>query len=166
MSNTVSPETRYETIVAHLSEAGCRLTPQRLALVELLTHTDRHPSASQLHEQLKQQFPTTSLATVYKTLNTLKELGEVLEMGFSDDDNRYDAMDPRPHPHLVCVQCRRIMDADAKPAHALAARLEAESGYKILGHRMEFYGVCPDCRQGAFNTLTQEAAPSQAKPKP
>ena len=160
MSNTVSPEARYETIVAHLSEAGCRLTPQRLALIELLTHTDRHPSASQLHEQLKQQFPTTSLATVYKTLNTLKELGEVLEMGFSDDDNRYDAMDPQPHPHLVCVQCRRITDADARPIHALAARLETRSGYKILSHRMEFHGICPDCQHAPQDTLMEEATPS------
>jgi Fur family peroxide stress response transcriptional regulator len=145
----IDQEHRYETIVARLREEGCRLTPQRLALVEILTHTTRHLSAHQLYEELTKQFPTTSLATVYKTLNTLKDLGEVLEMGFSDDDNRYDARDPRPHPHLICVRCRRIVDADAQPADALAEKLASTSGYQIFSHRIDFYGICPDCQNEA-----------------
>ncbi|MBN1250423.1 MAG: transcriptional repressor [Anaerolineae bacterium] len=157
---------RYEVIVERLREAGCRLTPQRLALVDILTHTDRHFSAQQLHERLRQRFPTTSLATVYKTLNTLRELGEVTEMGFSDDDTRYDAMDPHPHPHLVCIQCRRIIDAEVEPPDELAERLEQISGYRILSHRLEFYGICPECQSRQHpNTLSQEAASTETTSK-
>jgi len=148
---------RYQEIVEKLKGSGCRLTPQRLALVRLLSETDEHPSARQLHEELRQHFPTTSLATVYKTLNVLKDLGEVTEMGFSDDDNRYDAVSPHPHPHLICVQCRKIIDADAEPASELARQLAATSGYRIMSHRMEFYGLCPDCRrEDGSNLLSQE----------
>ncbi|MEJ2737754.1 MAG: Fur family transcriptional regulator, partial [Anaerolineae bacterium] len=90
------PQTRFEELVAKLREREYRLTPQRIALLRLLAASEGHPSASQLYEQMKDQFPTTSLATVYKTLNVLKEIGEVLELGFSGDDNRYDGKKPYP----------------------------------------------------------------------
>ena len=152
---------RYQEMVEKLKASGCRLTPQRLALVRLLSKTDSHPSARQLHEELKQNLPTTSLATVYKTLNVLKDLGEVTEMGFSDDDNRYDAAKPYPHPHLICVQCRKIIDADAEPASDLARQLAATSGYRIMSHRMEFYCLCPDCQgEDGSNLLSQEDQPN------
>jgi len=90
----------------------------------------------------------------------LKDLGEVTEMGFSDDDNRYDAARPHPHPHLICVQCRKITDADAEPASDLARQLAATSGWRILSHRMEFYGLCPDCQgKSGSNLLSQEDQP-------
>ena len=96
-----------------LRDVGCRMTPQRLALLHILSAADNHPSAQQLYEELRQQFPTTSLATVYKTLNVLKDLGEVNEMGFGSGDNRYDGHPsvPASAPGLHAVQqdhrCRR-----------------------------------------------------------
>ena len=84
------PESRFQQLIAKLKARNYRLTPQRTALLRLLAASEGHPSASHLYEQIKAQFPTTSPATVYKTLNLLKEMGEVLELGFSNDDNRYD----------------------------------------------------------------------------
>jgi Fur family peroxide stress response transcriptional regulator len=84
------PPARFEELIAKLREHEHRLTPQRVALLRVLSSSEGHPSASQLYDQLKVQFPTTSPATVYKTLHLLKEMGEVLELGFGDDDNRYD----------------------------------------------------------------------------
>lgn len=62
-------------------QRNCRLTPQRVAIIRLLAESDGYPSAAHLYEQIKEQFPTTSPATVYKTLAVLKEMGEVLELG-------------------------------------------------------------------------------------
>jgi Fur family peroxide stress response transcriptional regulator len=138
--------TRVAEIVTRLREAGHRITPQRMALLEILCASERHPNAGQLHEALKQRFPTTSLATVYKTLSVLKALGEVQELGFSDDDNRYDAASSDPHPHLICIQCREIIDADVAPLNEMAAQVAAASGYRVLSHRVEFYGLCPTCQ--------------------
>ena len=140
------PQTRFEELVAKLREREYRLTPQRIALLRLLAASDGHPSASHLYDQIKEQFPTTSLATVYKTLNVLKEMDEVLELGFSGDDNRYDGNKPYPHPHLICVRCQKILDPEVSLAQSLIQEVAQSSGYQIVGHRLDFYGLCPDCQ--------------------
>ena len=72
----------------------------------------------------------------------------MLELGFSDDDNRYDGNRPYPHPHLICIRCRKIVDAEAGLAQGLAQEVAQGSGFRAMGHRLDFYGLCPDC-QGA-----------------
>jgi Fur family peroxide stress response transcriptional regulator len=145
----VDPEARFEELVAKLREREYRLTPQRITLLRLLAASNGHPSASQLYEQMRDQFPTTSLATVYKTLHVLKEMGEVLELGFSGDDNRYDGNNPRPHPHLICIHCQKILDPEVSLAQSLIQEVAQSSGYQIVSHRLDFYGLCPDCQDGA-----------------
>lgn len=139
-------QTRYEELVDKLRKLNYRLTPQRMALLRLLATSEGHPSASQLYDQLHVQFPTTSPGTIYKTLNLLKDLNEVLELGFSDDDNRYDGNRPYPHPHLICVRCRKIIDPDVELADRLVREVAGHSGYQIVSHRLDFYGICPDCQ--------------------
>ena len=145
----MDPQARFEELVNKLREREYRLTPQRIALVRLLATSDGHPSASQLYDQIKEQFPTTSLATVYKTLNVLKEMDEVLELGFSNGDNRYDGNKPYPHPHLICIRCQKILDPEVSLAQNLIQEVTQSSGYQIVGHRLDFYGLCPDCQDGA-----------------
>jgi len=140
---------RFDELVSKLKDRGYRLTPQRVALLRILATEDSHPSASQLYDRLKSQFPTTSPATVYKTLNLLKDVDEVLELGFSDDDNRYDGTKPYPHPHLVCIRCRKIVDPDVDMADTLIRQVSEQSGYAILSHRLDFFGLCPECRNRA-----------------
>ena len=142
----IDPQSRFEELINRFRERGLRLTPQRVALLRLLAEGRGHPSARRLYEQLSQQFPTTSPATVYKTLALLKEMGEVLELGFSDDDNRYDGSRPTPHPHLICMCCRAIMDPKVSLLQNLEAEMARESGYQILSQRLDFYGICPDCQ--------------------
>ena len=123
-----------------------RLTPQRLALLRVLAESADHPSATDLYDRVKLQHPAMSLATVYKTLDVLKDLDEVLELGFSADANRYDGRHPEPHPHLICVQCHKIIDPDVDLADKLVDEVSHLSGYKIVGHRFDIYGVCPECQ--------------------
>lgn len=141
------PESRFQQLVAKLKESDYRLTPQRVALLRLIASSEGHPSAAHLHEQIKAQFPTTSPATVYKTLNLLKELGEVLELGFSHGDNRYDGSRPYPHPHLICIRCRKIMDPQVSLVNDLTQEVAELTGFQVISHRLDFYGLCPDCRQ-------------------
>jgi Fur family peroxide stress response transcriptional regulator len=142
-----NPQERFDELVARLRERGCRLTPQRVALLHIIAVSDGHPSASHLYERIKEQFPTTSPATVYKTLALLKDMGEVLELGFSDDDNRYDGNKPYPHPHLICTRCRRIVDPEVSLVQNLQQEVAGLSGYEIVGHRLDFYGICPECQR-------------------
>ena len=145
----MDPQARFTELVNKLREHQYRLTPQRIALLRLLAASDGHPSASHLYGQIKDQFPTTSLATVYKTLNVLKEIDEVLELGFSNGDNRYDGNKPYPHPHLVCTNCQKILDVEVSLAQNLVQEAAQSSGYQIVSHRLDFYGLCPDCQSGA-----------------
>lgn len=139
-------QSRYEYLLQKLQERGCRLTPQRVALVRLLTTSNERLSAAQLYDQLKAQFPTMSLATVYKTLSLLKDMDEVLELGFADDDSRYDGSKPYPHPHLICIRCRKIADPDIETGECPVQQVAHLSGYRIVSHRLDFYGLCPACQ--------------------
>ena len=70
----------------------------------------------------------------------------VQELGFSQDGNRYDATVSRPHAHLICVQCRKIVDAEAELLSNLADTVAKRAGYRLMGQRVEFYGLCPECQ--------------------
>lgn len=150
--NSADDSIRFQEMVASLRGHGFRLTPQRLALVRLLADNVTHPSASQLHEQLRARFPTISLATVYKTLATLKDLGEIQELNTGARETRYDGRQAEPHPHLMCVQCERIVDYPAVWPASIHDEVEAASGFQILGYRVVFYGVCPACRAAGRET--------------
>jgi len=89
-----SQKTRYDKMLEALRRHDSRITPQRMAVVKILASSDRHPTVEHIYEQVKRRFPTTSLATVYKTVTLLKELNEVLEIGFPEGSNRYDGHRP------------------------------------------------------------------------
>ena len=139
-------QVRFERLISRLKESDYRLTPQRVELIRLITTSNDHPSASRLYNQIKTQFPTMSLATVYKTLDLLKELEEVLEIDLRDDSH-YDGNHPEPHPHLICSKCNKIVDGEMDIDQGLIRKLERASGYTILRPQISFYGLCPDCKK-------------------
>lgn len=140
------PQARLEELVEKLREQDYRITPQRLAILRILADSNGHPSAEHIFYQIKGEFPTTSLATVYKTIATLKAMGEVLELGFADDSNRYDGNNPYPHTHLICVKCRSIVDPAVEDLEILPQKVAQGVGYQLVGHQFDIYGICPSCR--------------------
>ncbi len=138
--------TRFRELQAKLKKSGYRATPQRVALLKIIAASTGHPSAAQIYEQMRRHFPTTTLGTVYKTLTLLKEMGEVLELEFSNAENRYDGNKPYPHLHLICLKCRRIIDPEVGPLGHVGAQVARSTGYQIVGQRFELYGVCPQCQ--------------------
>ncbi len=140
------PQTRLDELIAKLRERGHRLTPQRMAVLKVLVSSKRHPSVEQIYEHVKADFPMTSLATIYKTVTLLKEMGEVLELGFSGDNNRYDGKRPYPHPHLICVKCGTIMDLEITTLSELPQEVAQRTDYRIVNHRLDFFGICPRCQ--------------------
>lgn len=144
-----SNPTRLARLVARLKERGFRLTPQRMAVLRILAASEDHPSVETIHERVRADFPMVSLATVYKTVNLLKEMGEVLELAFGDDHRRYDGNRPRPHPHLICVKCHSIADVNFAGLANLPDEIARHSGYQILNHRLDFFGICPACQAQA-----------------
>ena len=139
------PQNRLESMLTKLREHKFRVTPQRIAVLKILALSDGHPSVEQIFEQVKKDFPTTSLATVYKTVSLLKQLNEVLELGFPEGRNRYDGNRPYPHPHLICMECKKIVDPDLASLDDLTQELILDTGFKIVNHRLDFFGICPEC---------------------
>jgi Fur family transcriptional regulator, peroxide stress response regulator len=138
-------EYRYNQIVLKLRENNHKLTPQRLAVVKILVQNEGHPNIETIFDQLQKDFPTMSLATVYRNVMLLKSLGEVLEISFPDGSNRYDGKKPYPHPHVICVRCKSIIDPDLNTLQDLTEEVNRITGFKILTHRLDFFGVCSEC---------------------
>jgi len=159
-------QTRTATLLSRLKARGYRLTPQRIAVLKILAASTGHPSVEQIYESVKADFPTTSLATVYKTVTLLKEMGEVLELGFSHDSNRYDGNKPYPHPHLICIHCKNIVDQEMATLSALPQQVAQATGFQIVGHRLDIYGICPRCQEkGASVPVAQaESQPQEVRP--
>jgi Fur family peroxide stress response transcriptional regulator len=117
-----------------------------MAVLKILAASEGHPGVEHIYDQVKADFPMTSLATVYKTVSLLKEIGEVLELGFGGDGSRYDGKKPYPHPHLVCIKCKRIIDPEVPGLGALPQKVGETTGFTIVSHRLDFYGICPKCQ--------------------
>lgn len=139
------PRKRFEIIIQKLRDKGLKLTPQRLAIVKILAKSEGHPSVETIHGQIKKDFPTMSLATVYKNILMIKSIGEVLELGFPDGSNRYDGNKPHPHPHVICIRCKKIVDSESDKLDEVKKEIELETDFKILNHRMDFFGICGQC---------------------
>jgi len=140
------------TLTTTLQEAGLRLTPQRMAICKLLIESDEHPTAAMIYEELRPQFPSLSLATIYNTLESLVSLGAVNMLGHAGDDHvHYDA-DMEPHVNLACISCHRIVDIPSEHVLHLHSEISKASGYKILGARVLYYGLCPDCQAQQIKT--------------
>jgi len=138
-------QTRFNELIDMLKERDFRLTPQRVELVRLIAASEGHPSAAQLYDRIRVQFPTMSQATVYKTLALLKDMNQILEIDLRDDSH-YDGNRPHPHPHLICTSCNKIADGEFDYDLSSIRRLEETSGFQITRPQFTFYGLCIDCR--------------------
>jgi len=136
---------RFEIMIQKLRDSGHKVTPQRMAIAKILAKSEDHPSVENIHGQIKKDFPTMSLATVYKNIVLFKSLGEVLELGFPDGSNRYDGNRPYPHPHVICIKCKKIVDPDLESLEEMEKEVALEAHFKILSHRLDFFGICSDC---------------------
>ena len=137
--------TTQDELGAQLKTLGIRLTPQRLAIAEVVVNSGDHPSVKQIFGRVKEFFPYVTLATVYSTLTVLEQAGIVRELPFQKQ-SRYDA-NLSPHVNLVCVGCGSVHDADVgqEMVADLRQRLEESSDFQFTSQRVDFYGWCPNC---------------------
>lgn len=132
-------------VVKTLKEKGYKVTPQRIAVFEVLSHTKEHPTVESIYNKLQPSYPTMSLATVYKSLEMFKNLDLVQELNVGEDKFRYDS-NVKPHPHITCVSCGRVDDVDDEMLFNLSEQVASKTGYTITGQKLYFYGHCPNCK--------------------
>lgn len=140
-------ETRLQEMKDGLATLGVHLTSRRGKLLEILIASETHPSVGEIHQEIQRYFPGTSLATVYNTIELLKESGQVLEIEFSGAANRYDGRIVAPHPHLICTECEKIEDLDEAESDGTLDSISDATGYHVTRRRVDYYGVCPSCQE-------------------
>ena len=123
-----------------------RMTQQRRIILEELRMENTHPTADVLYEKVRLRLPRISLGTVYRNLEVLTALGEIQTLELSGSQKRYDGI-PQKHYHIRCVHCERVDDAPIAPLSSLEDELYGATVYTIMGHRLEFMGLCPVCSQ-------------------
>jgi len=143
--------TTQEELVARLRPLGLRLTPQRLAIAEVVVNSADHPSVRDIYERVRDFFPYVTIATVYSTLDVLEKAGIVRELPFQRS-SRYDA-NLSPHANLVCVTCGMVVDADVgqEMVSELTDIISGSDDFQVSSQRVDFYGWCPGCRLASAN---------------
>jgi Fur family peroxide stress response transcriptional regulator len=142
--------TPLDHYISTLKDSGMRLTPQRIAICKLLSESKEHPTAATIYEQVCVQYPSLSLMTVYNTLDSLVNLGLVNTLGDVGDDNTHYDGDTSSHINLACISCHKIVDISMSQISSIDNEITKNSGYKLLGARMMYYGICPNCQNSTI----------------
>ena len=135
---------KNQQLITKLREKGFKVTPQRIAICELIVSCKDHPTVDQVYQEIKKKYPTLSLATVYQTLHLLTEIGLLQELGFSDRVSRYDP-DTSFHINIICNNCGTIQDYKAESVRKLWSQIIRDIGFKPIGQRVDIYRYCDQC---------------------
>jgi Fur family ferric uptake transcriptional regulator len=155
-------QTRNTTQPEPERPAKFRMTRQRRVILEELRRENAHPTADMLYEMVRLRLPHVSLGTVYRNLEILTALGEIQTLEISGSQKRYDGI-PHKHYHIRCIHCGRMDDAPIAPLNRLEDALYGSTVYTIMGHRLEFLGLCPECsRNDEARRFAELALPADA----
>ena len=142
-----------EDLRGKLSERGYKMTPQRKEILQIFVeHSDyHHMSAEDVYKILREKDSEIGLATVYRALDLLSELGILVKVEFGDGCSRYElnTADPKlhHHHHLICLKCKKVIEFEEDLLDDLEEDIAKKSGFQILNHEVKFFGYCNDCRE-------------------
>ena len=137
-----------QELVDRMHQWAVRVTPQRLAIAEVVLNSTDHPTVQQIYERVRSHFPSMTLATIYSTLGVLQKSGLIQELPFQRM-SRYEP-NMEPHVNLVCIQCENVIDAETgtdvqEVVMGLRNSISAHSDFEVAWQRLDFYGLCPRC---------------------
>lgn len=131
-----------------------RLTTQRQIILEELAKVKTHPTASELYDMVRKRLPRIGLGTVYRNLELMADSGMILKIEVGGTQKRFDAITDS-HYHIRCSSCGKVDDIDVPVAKDLVTQATDTTSYQILGHHVEFTGICSDCqKQGSTKSAS------------
>lgn len=133
-------------IIKALRGKGYKATPQRIAIGQFVLNNHTHPTAQKIYIEVKKVYPTVSLATVYKTVQILKEVGLIQELNLEKDQARFDP-NMKPHAHLICLQCKSINDCTDSMISEIVDRMSNEANFSAREWNFDIFGICSNCRR-------------------
>jgi Fur family transcriptional regulator, peroxide stress response regulator len=125
---------------------GLALTHQREVIYRTVTDLKDHPSPEFIYEQVRREIPSISLGTVYKNIKTFVDAGLLREVSPHHGTLRLEA-NLHAHHHLVCTKCKSIMDIEEAEVGPVQWKRHPPKGFRVDRYRVEFYGLCPNCRE-------------------
>ena len=128
------------------SQKQQRNSVQRRVVLEALKGVTSHPTAGVLHAMVRERLPKVSLGTVYRNLVLLAENGAIQKLVSGGTESRFDG-NPEPHHHIRCLRCGCVADVNNVPSVPDLKNITELEGFEVVGHILEFTGICPDCRR-------------------
>ena len=143
-----------------LKEKGLKVTNQRLLVLEVLAdHRDRHMTAEDIYELVKEDYPEIGLATIYRTVQLLLEMQLVDRINLDDGFVRYEIGEffdgeerHHHHHHLICKTCGKVLPFKDDLLDELERHIEDATGFHVLDHELKFYGQCKECLERQNST--------------
>ncbi|MFT6460723.1 MAG: Fur family ferric uptake transcriptional regulator [Maricaulis maris] len=120
---------------------GLRMTDQRRVIARVLSQSDDHPDAEELHRRASDEDPRISLATVYRTVRLFEEAGIIERHDFRDGRSRYEEVGDEHHDHLIDLKSGEVIEFVNEEIERLQEAIARKLGYKLVDHRLELYGV-------------------------
>ena len=133
-------------IVTALDRAGYRMTEPRRALAALIAEQDGHFTAAELVTAAQAARPAVGRATVFRTLDLLEGIGAVERLDLPNGEHAYVGCEPAHHHHVICSRCGRTSEIDDAGLRSVVRDVARETGFRVDDHRLELFGVCPDCQ--------------------
>jgi Fur family transcriptional regulator, peroxide stress response regulator len=121
-----------------------RTSKQREIILQQLKKMRSHPTACALYLLVRKKIPSVSFATVYRNLNLLRDEGRILELSCGKYRSHYDGIIEN-HSHFFCLSCQNVFDGDSIEVSDETIRVNQKSGFKVVYHRLDFYGYCAGC---------------------
>lgn len=141
----------YNVLKDELKCKGYKLTPQRRAIVDAIIDSEgKHLTAEEIYDEVKKNCPEIGLATVYRTILLLEDIGIVSRLHLNDGCSRYELVhsnETHRHHHLVCNECNGVIEVQDDLLEELEEDIESKYEFKILDHALKFYGICSDCQK-------------------
>ena len=137
----------------NLKEKGYKLTPQRRAIVDIIIENEgNHLTVEEIYDEVKKECPEIGLATVYRTVQLLDELGVICKISLNDASNRYELIheyENHQHHHLICSECGKIIEVEGDLLDSLEHTIEEKYNFIVKNHSVKFFGLCSDCSKNS-----------------
>ena len=138
----------WDRLDQHLASQQLKQTKQRQIIAEYFIKLDKHISAEELYDYLRTKGQNTGLATVYRTLNLLKDAGLASQKNFADGKAVYEINKPDSHhDHLICLKCQAVEEFENEEIENLQEEIAKSLGYTLVSHTHELYGICKKCNK-------------------
>lgn len=145
----------FNVLKEELKQKGYKLTPQRRAIVDTIIEKEgEHLTTEEIYDEVKKNCPEIGLATVYRTIILLEELGVICKLDLNDGCSRYELVrkdEGHRHHHLVCNECKDVIEVQDDLLDELEEEVDRSYGFHILDHSVKFFGICRKCQSKSID---------------